>query len=217
MKDRDGEGWFLLWADRQNRGRGRKDRRWESPPGGLYFTLRIPLTSLDVSPILCSMGSMIVWIQVLDDQSEPPSKLSLKWPNDLLLNGRKVGGVLGEVQREHLYLGMGLNVNNSLNADGTTFRHPATSLLDATESTFSRRKLLFAWFERFMDVLLSDTDRFFDASRIESYVDTIGRRIRVREHAVEAVGLHEDGGLIVESEGDRNVVYANEALEIPYP
>lgn len=90
----------------QKRGRGRHGRSWFSPLGGLYISLvlfpRIKLTSI---PFLASLTI----IKVLEDYDF--SKLSILWPNDVLLNNQKVCGVICEQVKNAIICGIGLNVN----------------------------------------------------------------------------------------------------------
>jgi BirA family biotin operon repressor/biotin-[acetyl-CoA-carboxylase] ligase len=122
------EGAVVL-AEQQERGRGRLGRDWHSPPGeNLYLSvvLRPPRPPHELPPLTLAAG-VAVWDLCAARGFEP----ELKWPNDVLLGGKKVAGVLTEMSAEaervlHVILGVGLNVN------GTTFPAPlrarATSL-----------------------------------------------------------------------------------------
>lgn len=91
---------------RQKRGRGRHGRTWISQPGGLYLSLLLfPRTRLTSIPLLASLAI----IKVLEDYDF--SKLSILWPNDVLLNNRKVCGIICEQYKNAIICGIGLNVN----------------------------------------------------------------------------------------------------------
>jgi BirA family biotin operon repressor/biotin-[acetyl-CoA-carboxylase] ligase len=104
-----------LWivADRQTAGRGRRGRSWETGSGNLAATL---LLTLDKPPAEAALISFVTALAVADLASDyvPPSLVTLKWPNDVMVAGRKVSGVLIESGRavgEHLWLAVGCGVN----------------------------------------------------------------------------------------------------------
>jgi BirA family biotin operon repressor/biotin-[acetyl-CoA-carboxylase] ligase len=90
----------------QKRGRGRQGRSWFSPPGGLYLSLLLfPKTKINSIPFLAGLTI----VRVLEDYNF--SKLSILWPNDILLNNRKVSGIICEQYKNAIICGIGLNVN----------------------------------------------------------------------------------------------------------
>ncbi|GAB5389923.1 MAG: hypothetical protein Alpg2KO_28910 [Alphaproteobacteria bacterium] len=102
---------FVLLADRQTTGRGRHGRQWESPRGNLSMTCAVrpdrPLQ--DWSGVSLVVGVAVS--QVL--RAECPAldgRLRLKWPNDLMVDGAKLGGILCEAEPPHMLIGIGLNI-----------------------------------------------------------------------------------------------------------
>ena len=93
-----------ILALQQTGGKGRGDRVWESPPGGLYLSIISPSHSL--LPLIAGI-SVIQTLVGLDN------RLRLKWPNDIILDGKKVGGILREGDSKHAVVGIGINLNNS--------------------------------------------------------------------------------------------------------
>ncbi len=138
----------VVAADSQSEGRGRLGKSWQSPAGtGLYFSiiLRPDLAPEDL-PKITLMAGLGVCLAI-----EKVTNLSLliKWPNDLLLDGRKLGGILAETadiqgQRTAVVLGIGLNVNSPQGAFSTELQDKATSLLMHTGSEYRRSELLAA-------------------------------------------------------------------------
>ena len=108
----------VVVADEQTRGRGRLGRRWHSPPGeSLYLSvvLRPPLPPHRVPPLTLAAGVAVAeaLVGVLAAAGVAPA---LKWPNDVLLDGRKVAGILTEMSADldhvhHLVVGIGVNLN----------------------------------------------------------------------------------------------------------
>ncbi|MFQ3582596.1 MAG: biotin--[acetyl-CoA-carboxylase] ligase [Chloracidobacterium sp.] len=124
--------WTGLCADEQTAGRGQYGRTWHSPAGaGLYLSLlfRPSLTSGQIVHVTTFAGLVIH--QVLSLFVGDQSRLAIKAPNDVLLDGRKVAGILVEADWQEntlnfLIIGIGINVNHLSFPDG--LRYPATSL-----------------------------------------------------------------------------------------
>ena len=92
----------------QSEGRGRQGRFWESFKGGFYYSLVLPKKNL--LPI-------IVGISVAEILHENRIIAKVKWPNDILVEGKKLGGVLCQVQGERVITGLGINMTNSLSLE----------------------------------------------------------------------------------------------------
>jgi BirA family transcriptional regulator, biotin operon repressor / biotin---[acetyl-CoA-carboxylase] ligase len=98
------EGDWLV-AERQTAGRGRQGRVWESPKGNFYGSTLVQLTDQDpASPSLALVSGFALWCAVRGSSE-------LKWPNDLLIHGAKVAGVLLERQQNFVVAGFGINVS----------------------------------------------------------------------------------------------------------
>jgi BirA family biotin operon repressor/biotin-[acetyl-CoA-carboxylase] ligase len=130
----------------------------------------------------------------------------LKWPNDLVLAGKKLGGILTEMETEsdqirHLVVGLGLNVNNR--QFPAELADLATSLALTTGRTFSRLRILQVWLEELESLYQRFLAREFAAILEEwkDYTVTLGRAVRVRQGAVEICGqaleVAADGALLV--------------------
>lgn len=137
-------------AREQTSGRGRHDRTWKSPPaGGIYLTVRIPWTRPMTQAPVVSMGAALALARLARSLDCPD--VVLKWPNDLLLRGAKVAGLLAEMcdtpDGPALLVGVGLNVTIPpivLDQVG----QPATSLRDACPEPVDMETAL----RRFLDV-----------------------------------------------------------------
>ena len=92
----------------QSEGRGRQGRFWESFKGGFYYSLVLPKKNL--LPI-------IVGISVAEILHENRITAKVKWPNDILVEGKKLGGVLCQVQGEKVITGLGINMTNSFSLE----------------------------------------------------------------------------------------------------
>jgi BirA family biotin operon repressor/biotin-[acetyl-CoA-carboxylase] ligase len=131
------EGTVVI-AERQTAGKGRLGRTWSSPPKvGLYLSL---ILRPPISPALAPGLSLIAALSVAESiRHYPKLKAMIKWPNDVLLDGKKVAGVLTELSAEldrirFVIVGIGINVNHSVKEFPEELRSKATSLqLEATQ------------------------------------------------------------------------------------
>lgn len=115
----------LIWSREQTLGRGRRDRDWSSPVGNLYTSLILrPGVDAARMPELSFVAALGLYDGLVAIHGGGDG-IALKWPNDVLFNGRKTAGLLLETEGDGwVVLGMGLNVASF--PDGT--RYPATSL-----------------------------------------------------------------------------------------
>ncbi len=195
----------LVVAEGQSRGRGRLGREWNSPPGvGLYVSvlLRPPLPPADMPQI--TLTAAVAVVRAVRQAGGVTA--GLKWPNDLVLAGKKLGGILTEMETEsdqirYLVVGLGLNVNNR--QFPAELGDLATSLALATGRTFSRLRILQVWLEELESLYQRFLSREFGAILEEwkDYTVTLGRAVRVRQGAVEICGqaleVAPDGALLV--------------------
>ncbi|MDX8430719.1 MAG: biotin--[acetyl-CoA-carboxylase] ligase [Candidatus Algichlamydia australiensis] len=118
---------YVVRAEEQTMGYGRRGHDWISPKGK---NLLLTLALLPESPALLTHRMCLSLAKTLEEYSLQPR---IKWPNDLFLNGKKIAGVLCEIQNGIAYLGLGLNVNMEKQVD-----FAATSLLIETGKEFDR-------------------------------------------------------------------------------
>lgn len=121
----------LVLARKQTQGRGREGRNWISPEGGLYMSLVLkpPLPVKELS--LMTLLTAVAVLEAIEDLTL--LKCQVKWPNDLLLEGKKVCGILTESKVmgeavEYVVVGIGINVNSSIEGLNADLPYPATSL-----------------------------------------------------------------------------------------
>lgn len=114
---------FLLTAQEQRQGRGRGGNAWASPPGNFYGTFAIAATKPDGKMAQVSFLAAVALAHVLEGWGLRPR---LKWPNDILIQGAKVSGILLEKHGEVLLIGMGVNLTTHPAVPG----YASTSLAD---------------------------------------------------------------------------------------
>ena len=209
-----------LRADRQTAGRGRRGRAWESPSGNLAATLLIA-PARPASE--CAQLSFVTAIAAADAASgfAPNADIKVKWPNDVLANGRKLAGILlesasgGEGTLTFLAIGIGMNLAHF--PPGTEF--PATSLAAlgvSAPSPSAALAQLAAHFAKWYDTWMTSG---FSPIR-EAWLARaagLGTRIRARLTQEETSGIFEGiddtGALILrEAQGRTRVIAAGEVF-----
>jgi BirA family transcriptional regulator, biotin operon repressor / biotin---[acetyl-CoA-carboxylase] ligase len=167
----------IVVADHQTAGRGRLDRRWEAPPGGALLASFV----LEPHPLL-SLAAGVAAAEACGPD------VRLKWPNDLLKRGRKLGGILVEVGGGKAVVGIGINLSSAPKGAARLDR-PRDELLDSLRAELS------AWTS-------ASSARVLERWRELSV--TLGRRVRVElpGHTFEgtAQDVAEDGALIVDGQ-----------------
>lgn len=203
----------LVVADEQTAGRGRMGRRWYTPPGAaLAFSLVIrpsakdlPLASESNAARYTALGALAV-CQVL--RSKLGLEAEIKWPNDVLLEGLKVAGVLAEahwdgMQLSAVILGIGVNVSSGSVPPTGLLNYPATCLETILGISLPRLELL-----RFiLSELLYWRERLWEAGFIQEWEERMalrGQRVELRSESINGhvtcrtgtvLGLDEKGGL----------------------
>ena len=204
---REGE---LVIADSQTNGRGRLGRHWVSPANvNLYisFVLRPKLPPARAPQI--TLMAAVALAETLE--SFLPVPPSIKWPNDITVNGKKLAGILTEVNCgnesvEFVILGIGVNVNYPVDLMPEEIRQRATSVLVERQNKVSREDLLWR--------LIQDLERCYGeieengfaplAPRWEAYFGWRGQRVRVEllDQVMfgKARGIDHDGALLLEDD-----------------
>ncbi len=208
---RDGvkEG-VAVFAEAQTKGRGRLGRSWTSPPRkGLWFSvlLRPDLRPLQTTRL--TVASAAALRRAI--QAQTGLRAEIKWPNDILLRGKKVAGILTELHGEldhvdYIILGIGVNVNLGSTDFPAGLKRTATSLRIESGAAVARSELAVR--------ILQELDREYArvqsgefgqvADEWEQHCTTIGRRVVIRVGERELCGraeaLSEDGALLLRTE-----------------
>uniref|UniRef100_A0A7C3Z6X3 Bifunctional ligase/repressor BirA n=1 Tax=Desulfobacca acetoxidans TaxID=60893 RepID=A0A7C3Z6X3_9BACT len=197
----------LVVAESQTGGRGRLGRSWLSPPGqGIYVSvvLRPPLPPGELPQITLSTAVAVVRALSRAAGLTP----GIKWPNDVILKGKKIGGILTEMETEsdqirYLVVGLGLNVNNP--EFPPELAGIATSLRREAGRPFSRLAILQAWLEEFENLYHDFLARGFPEILEEwkQHSVTLGKYVAVRQGSRQVEGLARevagDGALVLET------------------
>ena len=208
---RDGarEG-VVVFAESQTRGRGRLGRKWTSPAGkGLWFSVLLRPDLRPQAATQLTVAGAAALVRAIRKQTG--LRPEIKWPNDILIDGRKVAGILTELSAEldqvkHVVLGVGLDVNLASTDFPADLRKLATSIKIETGKAHRRAELAAA--------ILAELDRNYErvcrqqfdelAGEWESQCSTLGHRVRIRvgDRIIEgrAEALNPEGALMLRTE-----------------
>jgi BirA family transcriptional regulator, biotin operon repressor / biotin---[acetyl-CoA-carboxylase] ligase len=198
-----GPAWIV--AKEQTAGKGRLGRNWVSKPGNLYSTLLWPT---EAEPVAISQLSFVAALAVHDTASKftNPVAISLKWPNDCLLDGAKFCGILAEVLAPGLVaIGIGINIAHvPQDLPYVAARLEGTNV----ESVFKQLALsLSHWLE------IWDEGRGFEAIRLawETRCQHIGKMVMVDGQPGTFIGLAPHGAMVLRAaNGETKHVYAGD-------
>lgn len=197
----------LILAERQSAGRGRGENRWWSPSGALTFSLLWTADALPLAPADWPRAALATGLAVSDavKQFLDGEATQLKWPNDVYLRHRKLGGILVEGASANpgvLVIGIGLNVNNSTAELPPPLADTAISLNAAVGRDLARADLLIAVLQALqsrLSQLATGDPRWLDDWRKQCLLT--GRTVQVATHAgvLSGVcrGVDDDGALLL--------------------
>ncbi|BDQ32624.1 hypothetical protein JCM14722_01660 [Pseudodesulfovibrio portus] len=211
--------WGALVSGVQTGGRGQLRRPWASLPGNLHASIALPDAPVrgEWAEALAPLLPLVVGYVVCSVLEEQAAGLKIKWPNDILQDGRKVGGMLIEERNGKSILGLGLNLagfppeeelreDHSVPAAKMAIPYPSGGPLTLLERLVNRGKSVY-------EIMLDEIPPTRFIAMVESRLAWMGRTIRVlegNEAPYEAVvtGLSLGGGLVVLREGDEKVLYS---------
>lgn len=204
-------GGIVILAEAQEKGKGRLGREWFSPEGmNLYFSLLLrPYQPARDFP-LYSLATSVALIEAI--QRTTGLAVQIKWPNDVVLEDKKLAGILleSEVRGEQspsLVVGVGVNVNIGLTDFPPELQKSATSLRIALGRPVDRANLLIELFNQLVEQYRLVDDKALLIQAVRQHCQTLGRRVRVQTARQEFEGwaedLQEDGALLIRM-GDGN-------------
>jgi len=203
----------VVVAGRQTKGRGRLKRQWRSDDGGLYFTM---VLRPDLPVLLSSRVNFLASLTLAHVLRELfQIDAAVKWPNDILVDGFKISGMLSELEAEtdrilFINIGMGINVNN----DPSVFEPGASSLKKIAGREISKKILLDRFLAEFKQRL--KRAKFENViSEWKKYTVTLNRQVKIVTHKEVSEGLavdvEQDGALVLElADGShKKIVYGD--------
>lgn len=199
------DAWAVVLAETQTRGRGREGRAWVSPGGqGLWLSLLVPSRGIETDRLL-PLRIGLASAEALEGRVGKRLGVQLKWPNDLLLSGKKVGGVLCENTGSGIVVaGLGLNVGQKEADFPPELRETATSLEEGAGSPVPRGELAGVLI-RGIKCGVGDGGEHLTPGEMEGFSRRdvlLGQRIESQlEGLGVALGITSSGSLIMEVDG----------------
>ena len=206
---------YLVVADEQTQGRGRRGRIWHSLKGNLYMTLAIPLRSgINTSKLSLAAGlaireSIMPYL--------PPSKIKCKWPNDVLIENKKVAGVLIETEDVHgeLYaiIGIGMNIKNHPSLTAIT---QATSLKVHSDQEISPSEVGKSISKNIIKIINNPQMDIREYWLSNAY--GLNRQVKYQPsysgnyQKGRFIGLSEDGGCIINGPNGIEIIYTSSLI-----
>jgi BirA family biotin operon repressor/biotin-[acetyl-CoA-carboxylase] ligase len=199
----------LIIAERQSAGKGRLGREWFSPAGGIWLSIILyPQLPPSYIPRITLMTAIAV-VKAIKICTQIESKI--KWPNDILINEKKVCGILTEMSAEldiinWVVVGIGINVNINHREFPEDIQENTISLKEVSGKEVLRVRIVQIFLQEFERYYESLKRREFSSILKEwkLYSHTLGRKIRVdmgeRIVTGEAVNINEEGALILKKE-----------------
>lgn len=211
IKEKELKENFIVCANKQTHGRGRKGNEWLSNEGGLWFTLA--LYNYDFHPSLMIYFGLMLrrTISKLYNINE----CLIKWPNDVYIGIKKLSGIIANhnpITKYHL-IGIGINTNNKIMQNPQGYN--AISLCEYLSSDISHKELL----EAFLNEIEDNLDCYLNHN-LAGYLDEFNNNHYLKEMNIQidtgnerqtgiCKGLNQDGSLIlVNSQGEESIVYA---------
>ncbi|WP_109710663.1 biotin--[acetyl-CoA-carboxylase] ligase [Faecalicatena contorta] len=210
----------LIVAGQQNAGRGRRGRTWESPPGvSIYMSI---VLRPEMAPVKAPMLTLVMALSAADSLKECTGlDVQIKWPNDIVLNGKKLAGILTEMSTEmdyinHVVIGVGINVNTErlpeeLKEKATSLRLETGRIIRRSEIIASIMKEFEKNYQLFIETQgLGQMQEKYNSLLINREKEV--RILGVKEgYAAYALGINEKGELLVRRDnGEIEAVLAGE-------
>lgn len=210
---------LVIVADKQTAGKGRVGRIWDSPSDGNIF-MSILLRP-QISPDKASQLTLIAGLAMCEVIREITNlDAQIKWPNDIVINGKKVCGILTEMSAavegiKYIVVGIGVNVNNT-NFPGN-LPH-ATSLRCESKMEYSRQEIIKGFFEKFesyyLDYKLNSNLKMCLPS-YKRYCITLADKVKIidsiKEYIATPLDITDDGSLVIRTEtGEEKCILSGE-------
>ena len=199
----------IVVADQQTNGKGRMARVWYSPKGtGIWMSIIIrPNLPINQTPQLTLLTAVAI-VQAIEELT--PLKPEIKWPNDIMLNGKKLVGILTELQAEadqvhSVIIGTGINVNQKIEDFPEDLQKIATSICIETGTVWERAQFIQMILLKFEGLYSLYLSQGFKPIKLlwESYAISLNKKIiaRTLSGTVEgkAIGIDDDGVLLIET------------------
>ncbi len=208
---------LLVLAERQTAGRGRGSNRWWAADGALTFSLLIEPPREQLPPATWPRLSLAAGLAICDalESFAPQALFQVKWPNDVYAEGRKIAGILIESpaqSRGRLIIGIGVNVNNSMDGAPEEIRSQAAALCDIERQPHDLTSVLAAILGELDNQLNRAADMRAISGRWPDRCYLTGRTVQLQSGTEpitgRCLGIDAAGALVLQTESGRRSIVA---------
>jgi BirA family transcriptional regulator, biotin operon repressor / biotin---[acetyl-CoA-carboxylase] ligase len=216
IADRQGSHGAVVIAEQQKSGRGRIKRKWLSPKGGIWMSVilqpKVPTARITTLPFVAALAVC----KAIQEATKLEARL--KWPNDVMIGGKKVAGILLDISAEaeqvnYAVVGIGINANVDSQAISSKIESKVTSIKDELGHEASRLAIVKLLLEK-LELYYGELERHGPAGILEEWrknSDMLGRQVSViqgeKVQTGVAADVNEDGSLLLRTgKGDLNIV-----------
>ncbi|KZX17784.1 bifunctional ligase/repressor BirA [Methanobrevibacter cuticularis] len=215
------EGTVVI-SELQTKGRGRLGKKWESPVGGIWLTI---ILRPDISPSKASFLTLATGVAVAKTLRKMNIDARIKWPNDILINKKKVSGILTEANAkfssvDYVVVGVGIDSNLDTNILSGDVRERMISLSQELGKHIEETDIISMFLNEFEEIYnLFKEEKFktilYDWRRMS---ETIGSYVKINQPLGKvlkgyAVGINKNGALIIEKDnGDLKKIISGECI-----
>lgn len=215
------EGTVVL-SEIQTKGKGRSGKKWESPVGGIWLSI---ILKPDIDPSKASIITLATGVAVAKTLRGMNIDARIKWPNDILINNKKVCGILTEANAkfnavDYVIVGVGIDTKLDIDILANDLREGTTSLSKETEGEIKESEIIAKFLNEFEKIYNLFKDEKFDEILYDwrRMAQTIGKYVEIKQplgkvYRGTAVGINNQGALILElGNGELKKIISGECI-----
>ena len=215
------EGTVVL-SEIQTKGKGRSGKKWESPVGGIWLSI---ILKPDIDPSKASIITLATGVAVAKTLRGMNIDARIKWPNDILINKKKVCGILTEANAkfntvDYVIVGVGIDTKLDTNILADDLREKTTSIIKETKIEIKESEIIANFLNEFEEVYELFKDEKFDEILYDwrRMTQTIGKYVEIKQplgkvYRGTAVGINNQGALILElGNGELKKIISGECI-----
>ncbi len=208
LANKDAEDGTTVIAEVQTKAKGRSGKKWESPKGGIWLSM---ILRPNLAPSQASLITLVTGVAVAKTLRKFGADAKIKWPNDVLINGKKISGILTEASAtlnniDYIVVGVGIDINLKIeDFNDEELKSKVTTLHEEIGEKTDENKFISTFLEEFEKVYdlykKGDSESILQEWRALS--DTIGKYVEITHSLGKmnygyAVGINKEGCLIIE-------------------
>lgn len=207
----------VVIADKQTQGRGKGNRTWISQKSNnLYIAISIDSSNKNINYFNYCFISAIAMIESLKELIDIDANLKIKWPNDILLNNKKICGILleNDLQKHFLIIGIGVNIDSSPVLDDKILFPPTN--IKQEGFTINKDELIDMFLKKFKEFNINNCDLI--KNKLIKYFYNFGKKIIIRNNNEEISGIFKNidnnGSLILDCNGIEKRFFSGDVFNI---